>query len=162
MLEDLTALPERHTMRLSFAFYALAASLACAAASAQTAPAPTSANPLDAARVFRYEEMAAHVAPSGTEGRAVFRGTLATGESVGAHETMQPAGATPSPLHPIQHSEMIVVQQGTVAFDHDGKSEIATPGSIIYVAIGTVHRLRNVGDGPARYIVIQIGGDTKK
>jgi quercetin dioxygenase-like cupin family protein len=149
-------------MRVPFAFYALASMLACATAAAQTAPAPAAANPLEASRVFRYEEMTTRVAPNGAEGRNVFRGTLATGESVGAHESMLPAGAPPVPLHPIRHSEMIVVQQGTVAFDHDGKSEIATPGSIVYVAIGTVHRIRNVGDGPARYVVLQVGGDIKK
>jgi mannose-6-phosphate isomerase-like protein (cupin superfamily) len=35
-------------------------------------------------------------------------------------------------------------------------------GSIIYVAFGTLHAVKNVGAGPARYVVIQIGGDTKK
>ncbi len=47
-------------------------------------------------------------------------------------------------------------------FDHDGKAERAGPGGIIYVAYGTLHRVRNVGNSPATYVVIQIGGDTKK
>jgi mannose-6-phosphate isomerase-like protein (cupin superfamily) len=55
-----------------------------------------------------------------------------------------------------------VVQEGTVAFEHDGKSEKVGPGGVIYVAFGTMHRVRNVGDGPAKYFVVQIGGDTKK
>ena len=92
----------------------------------------------------------------------VFNGTLTTGEAVGAHESMQPAGTVPPALHKIQHSELIVVEQGTLEFDHDGKAERAGPGSIIYVAFGTVHAIKNVGDGPAKYVVIQIGGDTKK
>jgi quercetin dioxygenase-like cupin family protein len=75
---------------------------------------------------------------------------------------MQPAGTIPPALHKIQHSELIVVEQGTLEFDHDGKAERAGPGSIIYVALGTVHAVKNVGDGPAKYVVIQIGGDTKK
>ncbi len=119
-------------------------------------------NPLAAPRVFRYDEMKVHRAPNGTESRVVFDGTLATGEAIAAHESMQPAGATPSPLHRIQHSEVIVVEQGTVEFDHDDKAEKAGPGSIIYVAYGTLHRLKNVGDGPAKYAVIQVGGDTRK
>jgi len=131
---------------------------ACGMASAQ-APAE---NPLAAARVFDFDQMKARTMPNGTESRMVFNGTLATGESVGAHESTQPAGTQPPQLHKIQHSELIVVQQGTVEFDHDGKAERAGPGSIIYVAIGTVHAVRNVGDGPAKYVVIQIGGDTKK
>jgi quercetin dioxygenase-like cupin family protein len=65
-------------------------------------------------------------------------------------------------LHKIQHSEFIVVEQGTLEFEHDGKAERAGPGSIIYVAFGTEHAIKNAGDGPAKYVVIQIGGDTKK
>ena len=132
--------------------------LACAAACAQTARP----NPLAVARVFPYSEMTPHTATNGAVGRNVFNGTLATGEAVAVHETMQPAGAKPNPPHRIQHSEIIVVQQGTLEFDHDGKAERAGPGSIIYVAYGTLHTARNVGPGLAKYVVVQIGGDTKK
>lgn len=128
------------------------------AASAQSADP----NPLAAARVFAFDQMDAKTAPSGSVGRSAFRGTLATGESVAVHETMQPAGTPPNPAHRIQHSEIIVVQEGTLDFEHDGKTERANAGSIIYVALGTLHAVKNVGDGPAKYIVVQIGGDTKK
>jgi quercetin dioxygenase-like cupin family protein len=94
--------------------------------------------------------------------RNAFTGTLATGEAIAAHETMQPAGTVPNPAHRIQHSELIVVEEGTLEYTHDGKTERAVAGSIIYVALGTLHAVKNVGDGPARYVVIQIGGDTKK
>jgi quercetin dioxygenase-like cupin family protein len=104
----------------------------------------------------------AKTAPNGAVGHNVFTGTLATGEAVAVHETMQPAGTVASPAHRIQHSELIVVEEGTLEFEHDGKAERAGAGSIIYVAFGTVHAVRNVGDGPAKYFVIQIGGDTKK
>ncbi len=57
---------------------------------------------------------------------------------------------------------MIVVREGTLEFDHDGQAERAGPGSIIYVALDTLHSVRNIGSGPASYVVIQIGGDTKK
>ncbi len=132
--------------------------VACTIASAQT----VAENPLAAARVFSYEDMKARTMPNGAEGRAVFSGTLGTGEAVGAHESMQPAGTVPPALHKIQHSEFIVIEQGTLEFDHDGKAERAGPGSFIYVAFGTVHAIKNVGDGPAKYVVIQVGGDTKK
>lgn len=137
---------------------AAALALGCAAAGAQ----PARPNPLAAARVFHYSQMTPHTSANGAVGRNVFRGTLATGESVGVHETMQPAGTKPNPPHRIQHSEIIVVQKGTMEFDHDGKAERAGPGSIIYVAYGTLHTARNIGADPAKYIVIQIGGDTAK
>jgi quercetin dioxygenase-like cupin family protein len=57
---------------------------------------------------------------------------------------------------------LIVVEEGTLEFEHDGNVERAEAGSIIYVALGTLHTLKNVGSGPARYVVLQIGGDTRK
>jgi quercetin dioxygenase-like cupin family protein len=130
--------------------------LACAASAAQKT------NPLATARVFPYDAMTAKTAPNGAVARNVFTGTLATGEALGVHETMQPAGTVPNPAHRIQHSEIIVVQQGTLEFEHDGKAERADAGSIIYVAYGTLHAVKNIGNGPAKYVVIQIGGDTRK
>src|SRR5580700_1499045 len=132
--------------------------LSCAVACAQT----TGVNPLATARVFSVNEMPAKTSPNGSVGRHVFNGTLATGEAVAVHETMQPAGTGPNPAHRVQHSEVIVVEEGTLEFEHDGKAERAAAGSIIYVAFRTLHAIRNVGDGPARYVVIQIGGDVKK
>lgn len=131
--------------------------LTCAAASAQQA----GSNPLASSRVFAYDDMAPKTAANGAVGRNVFTGTLATGEAIAVHESMQPKGTVPNPAHRIQHSELIVVEQGTLEFEHDGKVESADAGSIIYVAFGTLHAVRNIGDGPAKYVVIQIGGDTK-
>ncbi len=139
----------------------LATVLLLCAPCVHAAQTPTD-NPLATARVFDYEQMKVRTNPNGTESRMIFRGTLSTGESVGAQESMQPAGTVPPKLHKIQHSEFIVIQQGTAEFDHDGKAERAGPGSIIYVAFGTEHAVRNVGDGPAKYVIIQVGGDTKK
>jgi quercetin dioxygenase-like cupin family protein len=134
--------------------------LACAAIASPAQSAGS--NALAASRVFAFEEMTAKTAPNGAVGRNVFTGTLSTGETVAVHETMQPAGTVPNPAHRIQHSELIVVEEGVIEFEHDGKAERAGVGSIVYVAFGTLHVIKNVGDGPARYVVIQIGGDTKK
>src|SRR5580704_15976448 len=121
-------------------------------------PASPPSNPLAASRVFAYDDMPAKTAPSGAVSRRAFTGTLATGESIAVHETMQPAGTAPGPAHRIQHSELILVEEGTLDYTHDGKTERAAAGSIIYVALGTLHSVQNVGDGPAKYVVIQIGG----
>ncbi|MGA3130961.1 MAG: cupin domain-containing protein [Terracidiphilus sp.] len=142
------------TLALTSWFFACAA-MSCSAQSAAS-------NALATSRVFAFDELTAKTAPNGAVGRNVFSGTLATGEAVAVHETMQPAGTVPNPEHRIQHSEVIVVEEGTLEFEHDGKAERAGPGSIIYVAVGTLHAIKNMGDGPAKYVVIQIGGDTKK
>ncbi len=67
----------------------------------------------------------------------------------------------PNPPHTIQHSEIIVVIEGTMAFEHNGRSDKAGPGGVIFVAPGTLHTVKNVGDDAAKYCVIQVGGDTK-
>jgi quercetin dioxygenase-like cupin family protein len=136
--------------------------LACATTSVLAQTQANAENPLAGPRVFNYDQMKSRTMPNGAESRVVFNGTLATGEQVGAHESTQPAGTVPPALHKIQHSEFIVVEQGTLEFNHDGKQERAGAGSIIYVAFGTNHFVKNVGDGPAKYVVIQVGGDTKK
>jgi mannose-6-phosphate isomerase-like protein (cupin superfamily) len=142
----------------NFLIAGAALALACASGVAQS----PDANPLTASRVFAYSDMTARTAPSGAVGRHAFTGTLATGETVAVHETTQPAGMPPNPAHRIQHSELIIVQEGTLEYMHDGKTERADAGSVIYVALGTLHAVRNIGDGAAKYVVVQIGGDVKK
>jgi mannose-6-phosphate isomerase-like protein (cupin superfamily) len=124
-----------------------------------TAPAGT--GDLLKARVFSAERGTARVMANGGESRDILHAALATGEAVSMHESRQLPGAKPNPPHTIQHSEFIVVLEGTLAFEHDGLSEQAGSGNIIYVAYGTLHTVRNIGTTPAKYLVIAIGGDQK-
>jgi mannose-6-phosphate isomerase-like protein (cupin superfamily) len=136
--------------------WCVAALLACAmGARAQSAA-------LTQAKVYAVDSLPATKSANGSESTNVLRGTLVSGESVAVHESVQPVGAAPVALHAIQHSELIVVREGQLEFDHDGASEKAGAGDVIYVALGTVHRVRNVGSVPAKYVVVAIGGDTKK
>lgn len=98
---------------------------------------------------------------NGGESRSILRGALATGEAVTVHETIQTPRTKPNPPHAIQHSEFILVLEGTLAFEHDGLSEQAGTGSVIYVAYGTLHTIRNIGTVAAKYTVMAIGGDQK-
>jgi mannose-6-phosphate isomerase-like protein (cupin superfamily) len=138
----------------------LLTTLSIAPLSAQSPAEKTEATP-PASKVFTAGQMPAHKSPNGTESRSVPGFTLTTGESVGLHESLQPAGAPPVPLHVIQHSELILIQEGSLLFEHDGKQEKAGPGDVVYVAKGTMHRIINAGNTPAKYVVVQIGGDTK-
>ena len=97
---------------------------------------------------------------NGAKSWNILDGVLATGETIALHESLQPAGAAPNPPHSIQHSELILVQEGTLLFEYDGGSEKVGPGGVIYVAFGTRHAAKNIGDGAARYFVLAIGGDT--
>jgi mannose-6-phosphate isomerase-like protein (cupin superfamily) len=128
---------------------------------AETSGAPEAAGVLSEARVYTLDEMPVRKMANGGESRDVLRGTLTTGETVNVHVSQQPAGTKPNAPHTIQHTEVIVVIEGTLAFEHDGKSEKVGPGGVILVAFGTLHTVRNVGEGTAKYCVVQMGGDTK-
>ena len=119
-------------------------------------------NPLSQSHAYPFDQMPARKMANGGESRDVLRGTLPSGEVINVHESSQPAGMQPNPAHTINHTEVIVVIQGTLAFEHDGKTEKVGPGGVLYVASGTLHSVQNVGDDTAKYCVVAIGGDTRK
>jgi len=113
------------------------------------------------AKVFAMGAIADVKQTNGSVRKMVFDGKLATGEAISAHLSATPAGTPAGAAHKIAHSEFIVVMEGTMEFVHDGKIDRAKAGDVIYVAYGTNHQVRNVGEGEARYLVFQMGGDTK-
>jgi mannose-6-phosphate isomerase-like protein (cupin superfamily) len=128
----------------------------------QVAAPAAAPSTLSEARVYTVAEMPVRKMANGGESRDVLRGALATGEAVAVHESVLPVGVPANPQHVIQHSEIITVMEGTVEFERGEKAEKVGAGGVIYVAMGTMHTLKNVGDVPAKYVVVQIGGDTKK
>ena len=135
--------------------------LAGEAAGAQESAPVLSEGSLGKARVISPEGHLVKTA-TGAERWNVISGTVNTGEAIGMHYSLIPAGtAAPAP-HRIMHSELLAIAEGTVELWADGEVTRAPTGSVIYVAYGTSHYVKNVGDGPARYFVFQVGGDTKK
>jgi quercetin dioxygenase-like cupin family protein len=133
------------------------------AQAAHAAPAPAV---LATPQAFAFDQMHVRTMANGGESRDIVHGALMTGETVNLHQSMQPAGAAPPALHVIQHTEFILVREGQLELqreDATGKvvSETVGPGGVLYVAFGTRHAVKNVGDGPARYFVVAIGGDAK-
>jgi mannose-6-phosphate isomerase-like protein (cupin superfamily) len=116
---------------------------------------------LTGSKVYGWDALPVVRRPNGGEGREIVSGVLATGETVALHASVQPVGAAPNPAHRIAHSEVILVSEGTLEFTHDGRTDRVGPGGVIFVALGTMHGLRNVGDVSARYFVVAIGGDVK-
>lgn len=116
------------------------------------------------ARVIPLEQMQERKTASG-ESWSIVHGTLATGETVNLHQSLQEADAPPVQIHVIHHTEFILLREGEVEFQHeaDGKvvTERARAGAVLYIPIGTRHAVRNVGAVPARYFVVGIGGDAK-
>lgn len=124
-------------------------------------PVPEKSRTLSDSEVFSTDRMPATMSANGAKTWNILQGVLATGEAIALHKSLQPAGIAPNPAHTIQHSELILVQEGTLLFEHEGSSERVGPGGVIFVAIGTRHAARNVGDGTAKYLVIAMGGDTR-
>jgi mannose-6-phosphate isomerase-like protein (cupin superfamily) len=120
---------------------------------------------LGAARAIPLDAMAVRTMPNGGESRDIAHGTLATGETVNLHQSMQVVGATANAPHVIQHSEFILVREGELEFQHEVAGQMVSekvgPGGVFYVAFGTRHTVKNVGTVPARYFVVAIGGDAK-
>jgi len=124
-------------------------------------PQPEKSRTLSDSEVLYTDRMPATLTGNGGKRWNVVQGVLPTGEAIAVHKSLQPVGVTPNPPHTVQHSELILVQEGTLLFEYEGKSEKVGPGGVILVAIGTRHAARNVGDVPAKYLVIAIGGDTR-
>ena len=149
-------------MRLDWCWLVLSITLT-AGIRAQNLPMPGQpSDNLAAAKVFDVASLGVTRNANGSERRdVVSSGRLATGEPVHIHASMQPPGTPPGPPHTIEHSEFILVTEGTLEVTYDGRTERAGPGSVIYIAHGTRHQARNAGPGPVRYTVVAIGGNAK-
>jgi quercetin dioxygenase-like cupin family protein len=156
-------------------FVALSSLAALAAASAEAggqepgslpevmavpAPPGSAGDPvLSVSRAFRFEDLPVVKTANG-ETRAVTRGVLPGGEAVEMHETTLLPGHMPHLPHQHKHSEFMLIREGQMEFENNGKPELVGPGGVMYAASNMLHGLKNVGTTTANYFVIAIGRDT--
>src|SRR4029077_6940901 len=106
---------------------------------------------------FSFEKLPVKTAPSGAQTRAIFKGKLATGESIETHATTLPPGAMPHPPHHHVHSEMFFMREGTLELTVNGTTFPLGPGSVGFVRSSEEHGVKNVGTTPANYFVVAVG-----
>jgi len=116
-------------------------------AAMQPKPAPL------VSQVWDWKDMVAKPNATG-EVRTVVRAPTVTLEELEIHiTTLKPGLASHAP-HQHPNEEMLVVREGTVEALVNGELKRVGPGSIIFQASNQLHNIKNVGDTPATYHVI--------
>ena len=141
------------TLALVFALGALSSVLSAQTpmpAAKSTSVAPTASLLSD---LHDWEKMAVTTNAKG-ERRAVFDGPTATLDKMHCHiTTLNPGEKSGEPSKHLQE-EVIIVKEGLVEAQWDGKKKTGGPGSVIFFAAGATTALRNAGTTPCTYIVI--------
>lgn len=63
-----------------------------------------------------------------------------------------------SPPHTVEQDKTILVLDGRVALTVGSETRPEGPGAIAFIPRGVVHDFKNVGDGPARILVLMTPG----
>ncbi|UZK66595.1 cupin domain-containing protein [Sphingomonas sp. M1-B02] len=119
----------------------------CTAAVAQTQPARLGP------AVFDWSRMEVKKTDVGAI-RDLVRQPTATLDELEMHITTLNPGLSSHPPHTHPNEELVIIRDGTVEVYNDGVWKRLGPGSVIFNASNSPHALRNVGDTPATYHVI--------
>jgi XRE family transcriptional regulator, regulator of sulfur utilization len=88
------------------------------------------------------------------ETRTIVRGPTATLDELEMHATTLNPGEASHPPHKHPNEELVLLDKGTVEALVNGEWKRLGPGSVIFNASNVMHALRNVGNAPAQYHVI--------
>jgi len=86
--------------------------------------------------------------------RSFFKAPTTTLDELEMHVTTLNPGRASHPPHKHPNEELVIVKEGTVEALVNGEWKRVGPGSVIFNASNQLHGIRNVGDGPATYHVI--------
>ena len=93
------------------------------------------------------------------EVRQLVRQPTATLDELEMHVTTLNPGTTSHPPHTHLNEELVIIREGTVEVFNSGKWVRLGPGSVIFNASNDPHALRNVGNTPTTYHVINWSPD---
>jgi mannose-6-phosphate isomerase-like protein (cupin superfamily) len=87
--------------------------------------------------------------------RQLFDGRTAMLDQLECHvTTVNPGDATHPPI-PQAEDELVIVKDGTVEAQVNGQPQRIYAGSVLFVAGGDLHGVKNIGEKPAVYYVIR-------
>ncbi|RSL15696.1 cupin domain [Edaphobacter aggregans] len=116
-------------------------------------PVAVNGKPVIGESVYDWNTMEVKKTPVG-ESRTVLRGPTATLDELEIHVTTLNPGEASHPPHKHPNEELIILDQGTVEALINGEWKRVGTGSVIFNASNVMHSLRNVGDTPATYHVV--------
>jgi quercetin dioxygenase-like cupin family protein len=140
------------------AVIAASVTLACVSMAAPESPAP-----LDST-AWRWEDLPPRKTDVG-ERREVVQLPTRTLDELEMHITTLNPHTTSHPPHTHPNEELVIVREGTLQAHVNGKEIVVGPGSVLFYASMQPHGVKNIGDVPATYFVINWkspGGGTKQ
>jgi quercetin dioxygenase-like cupin family protein len=87
--------------------------------------------------------------------RDVFDAPTGTLDRLHGHITTLNPGENTGPLHRHPQEELIVIKEGTLEINIDGRKQTAGPGSLVFFGVNENENMTNVGQTPATYLVLQ-------
>jgi XRE family transcriptional regulator, regulator of sulfur utilization len=87
--------------------------------------------------------------------RDVLDGRTATLDRLHAHITTLNPGENTGPLHRHPQEEVVIIKEGTVEVNIDGRQQVVGAGSVIFFGVNENENMTNVGTTAAVYTVLQ-------
>ncbi len=109
--------------------------------------------PLLDSTAWKWEDMAARKTDVG-ELRSLVREPTRTLDELEMHITTLNPNTTSHPPHTHPNEEIVIVREGTLQAHVNGKEVVVGPGGILFYASMQPHGVKNIGDTPATYFVI--------
>jgi XRE family transcriptional regulator, regulator of sulfur utilization len=115
--------------------------------------ATDSSSPVMSSTVFGWDAIPVKTTNYGSV-RSFCRAPTATLDELEIHATTLDPGKSPHPPHHHPNEELVVLWKGELEALENGKWTRVVPGSVIFSASNQLHGLRNPGNEPAVYLVI--------
>ena len=119
------------------------------------AGAAFAAGPVLPSTAITWEEIQAKPPSNNGRSRSLFRSATTTLDELEIHVTTLPPGQASHAPHTHPEEEVIIIKEGTVEAFQAGRTRVVGPGAVLFMASQEPHAVKNVGDTPATYHVMQ-------